>query len=226
MDDPRATTKDFCDGRVEFDNVGFAYDGRKPALRSISFVVEPGMTTALVGESGSGKSTILKLLFRFYNASAGSIRVDNEDVKGKSIQSLREYIGVVPQDTILFNDTLMYNLLYARPNATQAEVIEACKAASIHQRILNFPDGYETAVGERGLKMSGGEKQRVSLDSYQWSPLDTDNSSQVAIARALLKSPQILLLDEATASLDSHTENQIQEALEKVTRNRTTITIA
>lgn len=151
-----------CAGRVEFTNVNFAYDERRPALQDVSFTVEPGTSTAIVGESGSGKSTILKLLFRFYDVAAGSVRFDGVDARDMTVASLRSHLGVVPQDTILFNDTLLYNLLYARPDATMEEVYAACRAASIHDRILSFPDGYETKVGERGLRLSGGEKQRVS----------------------------------------------------------------
>ncbi|KAF2259678.1 P-loop containing nucleoside triphosphate hydrolase protein, partial [Lojkania enalia] len=198
----------FCKGMIEFRNVGFAYNASHPALRDVSFEVQPGTSTAIVGESGSGKSTILKLLFRFYDVNVGAITVDGLDVRDIKVDSLRDHIGVVPQDTILFNDTLIYNLLYAKPDATMEEVVEACRNASIHEKILRFPAGYETKVGERGLKLSGGERQRI------------------AIARAFLRSPKILLLDEATSSLDSETERQIQGALEKVSEGRTTITIA
>ncbi|KAK0735158.1 P-loop containing nucleoside triphosphate hydrolase protein [Lasiosphaeria miniovina] len=196
-------------GEVEFRDVKFAYqDKTKPALDGISFKVAPGTKTAIVGESGSGKSTCLKLLFRFYDVDGGCIAVDGHDIRDLQLDSLRRAIGVVPQDTVLFNATIMYNLLYASPTATEADVHEACKAANIHERIMEFPDQYETKVGERGLKLSGGERQRV------------------AIARAILKDARILLLDEATASLDSHTERQIQDALERVTLGRTTVTIA
>ncbi|MCJ1380195.1 hypothetical protein MMC17_003298 [Xylographa soralifera] len=208
VDGPDTLPESGCLGRVSFNNVGFTYDSRRSTLKDVSFVVEPGTSTAIVGESGSGKSTILKLLFRFYDVSSGTIMVDNVDIRSITVKSLRDHIGVVPQDTILFNDSIIYNVLYAKPSASEMEVFDACRAASIHQKILGFPEGYATAVGERGLKLSGGEKQRV------------------AIARAILKQPQIMLLDEATASLDSHTEKQIQEALENVTRGRTTITIA
>ncbi|KAF4636131.1 hypothetical protein G7Y89_g1951 [Cudoniella acicularis] len=208
VDSPNSKSLTSCKGRICFKNVTFAYNSRKPAIKDVSFTVEPGTTTAIVGESGSGKSTILKLLFRFYDIGSGSITIDDSDLRSLKLQSVREHIGVVPQDTVLFNETLLYNVLYGRQNATETELFEACHAASIHQKIVGFPDGYNTAVGERGLKLSGGEKQRV------------------AIARAILKKPQIMLLDEATSSLDSHTERQIQEALEQVTKNRTTITIA
>ncbi|KAI1342634.1 hypothetical protein F5Y15DRAFT_373399 [Xylariaceae sp. FL0016] len=195
-------------GEIRFNNVGFSYQGKEPVLHGIDFVVAPGTKTALVGESGSGKSTCLKLLFRFYDVGSGSITVDGNDVRELKIDGLRKHIGVVPQDTVLFNNTIMYNLLYADQNATEADVYEACKAANIHDRIMTFPEQYNTKVGERGLKLSGGERQRL------------------AIARAIIKNARILLLDEATASLDSHTERQIQEALERVTAGRTTVTIA
>ncbi|EFR00290.1 heavy metal tolerance protein [Nannizzia gypsea CBS 118893] len=207
-DGENAMPLNYCTGKVEFKNINFAYDERRPALRDVSFVVEPGTSTAIVGESGSGKSTILKLLFRFYDVAGGSVKVDGMDVRDMTIASLRSHLGVVPQDAILFNDTVLYNLLYARPEATMEQVYEACRAASIHDRIMSFPDGYETKVGERGLRLSGGEKQRIT------------------IARTFLRSPQILLLDEATASLDSQTERQIQGALEKIAKGRTSITIA
>ncbi|EEU38787.1 uncharacterized protein NECHADRAFT_83033 [Fusarium vanettenii 77-13-4] len=197
-------------GEVAFNNVKFSYQSNKgePVINDISFTVAPGTKTAIVGESGSGKSTCLKLLFRFYDVSDGSITIDGHDLRDVTLDSLRKNIGVVPQDTVLFNATIMYNLLYASPHASETDVFAACKAANIHDRILGFPDGYETKVGERGLKLSGGERQRI------------------AIARAILKDARILLLDEATASLDSHTERQIQDALERVTAGRTTITIA
>ncbi|RSL55240.1 hypothetical protein CEP54_009498 [Fusarium duplospermum] len=197
-------------GEVAFNNVKFSYQSNKgePVINDISFKVAPGTKTAIVGESGSGKSTCLKLLFRFYDVSDGSITIDGHDLRDVTLDSLRKNIGVVPQDTVLFNATIMYNLLYASPHASETDVFAACKAANIHDRILGFPDGYETKVGERGLKLSGGERQRI------------------AIARAILKDARILLLDEATASLDSHTERQIQDALERVTAGRTTITIA
>ncbi|KAI1268530.1 hypothetical protein F5Y18DRAFT_415241 [Xylariaceae sp. FL1019] len=208
VDRPGAPTITSCDGHVEFSKVKFAYDKRKPALRNLTFDCPPGTTTALVGESGGGKSTLFRLLYRYFNCQAGNIRVDGYDVKDVTIDSLRRFIGVVPQDTIMFNDTLMYNLKYANQNVTDEEVIAACQAASIHDRIMSFPDGYRTKVGERGLRLSGGEKQRV------------------AIARTLLKNPKIIMLDEATSALDSHTEQQIQSRLANIGRGRTMLIIA
>ncbi|KAH7048241.1 putative transport protein [Macrophomina phaseolina] len=208
VDSPEATEMVSCRGHIAFRNVSFAYDARKPALQDITFEAKPGTSVAIVGESGSGKSTLLRLLFRFYNPSAGVIAVDGRDVRDTTIQSLRSHFGVVPQETMLFNDSLMYNIRYSKPTATDDEVYAACAAASIHDKILAFPDGYNTQVGERGLRLSGGEKQRI------------------AIARAILKNPDIVLMDEATASLDSETEKTIQASLAKVSEGRTTITIA
>ncbi|KAL8907517.1 MAG: hypothetical protein Q9171_005832 [Xanthocarpia ochracea] len=208
VDEPDAQPLPSCQGEIRFNDVQFAYDPRKPALHGTSFRCAPGTTTALVGESGGGKSTVFRLLFRFYNISGGSIQVDGHDVKSITIDSLRRHIGVVPQDTVLFNESLMYNLKYANPAATDEEVYAACRAASIHEKILGFPDGYNARVGERGLKLSGGEKQRV------------------AIARTIIKDPRIILLDEATAALDSETEQHIQTALEKLSQGRTTLVIA
>lgn len=207
-DSDDAINIDVCNGEISFSNVSFAYNGQHQALQNVSFDVLPGTSTAIVGESGSGKSTILKLLFRFYDVNDGQIRVDGLDIRDIHIENLRRHIGVVPQDTILFNDTLMYNLLYAKPGASSEDVYDACRSASIHGKILDFPSGYSTTVGERGLKLSGGERQRIS------------------IARAFLRAPRILLLDEATSSLDSETETQIQGSLEEVSAGRTTITIA
>ncbi|KAI0879729.1 hypothetical protein GGS24DRAFT_10279 [Hypoxylon argillaceum] len=195
VDRPGVKVMASCSGRVEFSKVKFAYDKRKPALRNLTFECRPGTTTALVGESGGGKSTLFRLLYRYFNCQDGNITLDGEDVKDLSIDSVRRFIGVVPQDTILFNDTLMYNLKYANQNATDDEVMAACQAASIHDKIMSFPDKYYTKVGERGLRLSGGEKQRV------------------AIARTLLKNPKIIMLDEATSALDTHTEQQIQSRL-------------
>ncbi|KAI1133000.1 ABC transporter-like protein [Nemania abortiva] len=208
VDRPGVKTLASCDGHVEFSKVKFAYDKRKPALRNLTFECKPGTTTALVGESGGGKSTLFRLLYRYFNCQAGKISVDGNDVLGYTIDSVRRFIGVVPQDTILFNDTLMYNLKYANQNATEADVIAACQAASIHDKILSFPDGYYTKVGERGLRLSGGEKQRV------------------AIARTLLKNPKIIMLDEATSALDTHTEQQIQSRLATIGKGRTMLIIA
>ncbi len=208
VDEPNAQELPTCQGEVRFNDVKFSYDPRKPALNGLDFQCRPGTTTALVGESGGGKSTVFRLLFRFYNLGGGSIQIDGHDVKDITIDSLRRHVGVVPQDTVLFNETLMYNLKYARPSATDEEVHDACRAASIHEKILNFPDGYKTRVGERGLKLSGGEKQRV------------------AIARTILKDPRIILLDEATAALDTETEQHIQLALDKLSQGRTTLVIA
>lgn len=207
-DDPDAKQLPSCQGQIQFNDVRFAYDPRKPALDGLNIACAPGSTTALVGESGGGKSTVFRLLFRFYNLNSGSIQIDGHDVKAITIESLRKHIGVVPQDTVLFNESLMYNLKYANPAATDEEVYSACRAASIHDRILGFPDGYQSRVGERGLKLSGGEKQRV------------------AIARTILKDPRIILLDEATAALDSETEQHIQTALDKLSQGRTTLVIA
>ncbi|ODM18914.1 hypothetical protein SI65_05531 [Aspergillus cristatus] len=208
VDKPNANPLPGCNGDITFDNVEFSYDSRKPALNGLTFNCEPGTTTALVGESGGGKSTVFRLLFRFYNTERGRILIDGNDVEDVTIDSLRQHIGVVPQDTVLFNESLMYNLKYANQDATDEEVYEACRAASIHDKILSFPDGYQTKVGERGLRLSGGEKQRV------------------AIARTILKNPRIILLDEATAALDTDTEEHIQQALSTLSHGRTVLVIA
>ncbi|KFZ14554.1 hypothetical protein V502_06026 [Pseudogymnoascus sp. VKM F-4520 (FW-2644)] len=207
-DHPGAVDLNECEGRITFEGVKFSYDQRKPALQDLTFDCPPGTTTALVGESGGGKSTIFRLLFRFYNEQAGHILLDNHDVQNLTIKSLRSHIGVVPQDTVLFNETIMYNLRYANQNATDEDIFNACRAASIHDKILSFPDAYDTKVGERGLRLSGGEKQRV------------------AIARTILKNPRIIMLDEATAALDSETEQHIQEALKRLSVGRTMLVIA
>lgn len=165
VEKPDAKDLPSAQGEIKFNDVTFSYQDKDPVLHGISFTVPPGTKTALVGESGSGKSTCLKLLFRFYDVAGGSVTVDGHDVRDLKIDGLRKHIGVVPQDTVLFNATIMYNLLYADPKATEADVYEACKAANIHERIMAFPDQYNTKVGERGLKLSGGERQRVS--SYQ-----------------------------------------------------------
>jgi ATP-binding cassette, subfamily B, vacuolar membrane transporter HMT1/ACLQ len=197
-----------CDGDVIFDNVTFSYDGKRDAVRDLSFHCPAGTTTALVGESGGGKSTVMRLLFRYYNPSSGSILVDNHSVQDVSISSLRSFIGVVPQDCNMFNESILYNLKYANQSATVDQIEDACRAASIHDRILAFPDGYDTKVGERGVRLSGGERQRV------------------AIARTLLKNPKITLLDEATAALDTETEEKIQESFSSLAEGRTMLIIA
>jgi ATP-binding cassette subfamily B protein len=195
-------------GNIRFENVSFAYDPARPILKGITFDVSAGKTVAVVGPSGAGKSTISRLLFRFYDLSGGRILIDGQDIALVTQKSLRQLIGMVPQDTVLFNDTIRYNVRYGRWEATDAEVEEAARLAQIDSLIRMAPKGYETEVGERGLKLSGGEKQRV------------------AIARTILKGPPILALDEATSALDSHTEKEIQDALERVSRNRTTLVIA
>jgi len=195
-------------GRVRFDNVGFAYEAERPILKDLSFEVPAGKTVAIVGPSGAGKSTISRLLFRLYDVSSGSITIDGQDIREVTQTSLRAAIGMVPQDTVLFNDTIRYNIRYGRWDAGDADVEEAARLAQIDGFIRMSPKGYDTQVGERGLKLSGGEKQRV------------------AIARTVLKAPPILVLDEATSALDSHTEHEIQEALDQVSRNRTSLVIA
>jgi ATP-binding cassette, subfamily B, heavy metal transporter len=195
-------------GGIRFENVSFAYESARQILNNVSFEVPAGRTVAIVGPSGAGKSTISRLLFRFYDVTGGRILIDGQDIRGITQQSLRAAIGMVPQDTVLFNDTIRYNIRYGRWDASDAEVEEAAGLAQIDGFIRLAPKGYETEVGERGLKLSGGEKQRV------------------AIARTILKAPPILLLDEATSALDSHTERDIQEALDRVARNRTTLVVA
>uniref|UniRef100_A0A8C7SX67 ATP-binding cassette sub-family B member 6 n=1 Tax=Oncorhynchus mykiss TaxID=8022 RepID=A0A8C7SX67_ONCMY len=195
-------------GKVEFENVYFSYTDGKEILKDVSFTVQPGQTVALVGQSGCGKSTLLRLLFRFYDVQGGCIRIDGQDISKVKQVSLRAHIGVVPQDTVLFNDNIRDNIRYGRISASDHEVEAAAIAADIHKKIQTFPEGYDTQVGERGLKLSGGEKQRV------------------AIARTILKAPQIILLDEATSALDTQTERNIQASLIKVCSNRTTIVVA
>src|SRR5882672_1118133 len=195
-------------GNVRFDDVRFSYDPERPILKGLSFEVPAGKTVAIVGPSGAGKSTISRLLFRLYDVSGGHILIDGQDIRNVTQSSLRASIGMVPQDTVLFNDTIRYNIRYGRWDADDAEVEQAAQLAQIDGFIRMSPKGYETQVGERGLKLSGGEKQRV------------------AIARTVLKAPPILVLDEATSALDSHTEQEIQDALEKVSRNRTSLVIA
>ncbi|TDL86817.1 ABCB family ABC transporter ATP-binding protein/permease [Meridianimarinicoccus aquatilis] len=207
-DKPGAPALRITDGRVRFDNVEFGYDAARPILKGISFDVPPGHTVALVGASGAGKSTIGRLLFRFYDVSAGAVTIDGQDLRDITQSSLHDAIGIVPQDTVLFNDTLYYNIAYGRDGATRAEIEEAARAARLHDFIASLPEGYETQVGERGLKLSGGEKQRVG------------------IARTLLKNPPIVLLDEATSALDTQTERDIQDSLRAMSTGRTVITIA
>ncbi|MEL7093588.1 MAG: ABC transporter ATP-binding protein/permease, partial [Pseudomonadota bacterium] len=207
-DAPDARTLAVSHGRVELDSVHFAYDPARPILRGVSLVAEPGQTVAIVGSTGSGKSTIGRLLFRFYDVGQGALRIDGQDVRTVTQDSLHAAIGVVPQDTVLFNDTIRYNIAYGKDDATEAEVIAAAQAAQIHDFILGLPEGYDTPVGERGLKLSGGEKQRVG------------------IARTLLKDPPILLLDEATSALDTDTEQEIKSALREAGQGRTVLTIA
>ena len=207
-DKPGAPALKVSGGEVELKDVVFGYDAERPILQRISLTVEPGKTVAIVGSSGSGKSTIGRLLFRFYDVLDGAVKIDGQDVRDVTQDSLHEMIGVVPQDTVLFNDTIRYNIAYGRDGATQDEIEEAAKAAQIHDFIASLPQGYDTTVGERGLKLSGGEKQRVG------------------IARTLLKNPPILLLDEATSALDTETEQEIQGALARAGQGRTVITIA
>ncbi len=195
-------------GEVRFENVHFGYQPTREILKGIDFTVPAGHSLAIVGPTGAGKSTISRLLFRFYETTGGAVTVDGHDVRDVTQDSLRSAIGVVPQDTVLFNDSIRYNIAYGRPGATQDEIEAAARAAQVHDFVLRLPDGYDTRVGERGLKLSGGEKQRV------------------AIARTILKDPRILILDEATSALDTRTEQEIQTALRAVSRDRTTLTIA
>ena len=207
-DKPGAAQIKVSNGIVVLENVHFGYDAARPILKGVSLKVGAGETVAIVGPSGSGKSTIGRLLFRFYDVSEGRISIDGQDVRDVTQESLHGVIGVVPQDTVLFNDTIRYNIAYGRDGASEDEIVAAAKAAQIHDFIAALPNGYDTAVGERGLKLSGGEKQRVG------------------IARTLLKDPPVLLLDEATSALDTETEREIQSALRKAAEGRTVITIA
>ncbi|MDR9485694.1 MULTISPECIES: ABCB family ABC transporter ATP-binding protein/permease [Sediminimonas] len=207
-DKPGARPLQVRGGTVEFDDVAFGYEAERPILRGLNLTVPAGRSVAIVGPSGSGKSTIGRLLFRFYDVASGAIRIDGQDLRDVTQDSLHDAIGVVPQDTVLFNDTIRYNIAYGRDGATDAQVHQAARAAQIHEFITSLPQGYDTQVGERGLKLSGGEKQRVG------------------IARALLKNPPILLLDEATSALDTETEREIQDALDRAAEGRTVLMIA
>ncbi|MCB1947702.1 MAG: ABC transporter ATP-binding protein/permease, partial [Nitrosomonas sp.] len=207
-DKPDARKLDALNPAIRFDHVNFSYDTNRQILFDVSFEIRSGQTIAVVGQSGSGKSTLARLLFRFYDIQSGSIRIDDQDIRDVTQQSLRAAMGIVPQDTVLFNDSIYYNIAYGRPNASPDEIYAAAKSAQIHDFIKSLPDQYETIVGERGLKLSGGEKQRV------------------AIARTILKNPAILIFDEATSALDSNSEKQIQTELKRIAENRTTLIIA
>ncbi|MBV8777107.1 MAG: ABC transporter ATP-binding protein/permease [Alphaproteobacteria bacterium] len=208
VDRPDATPLHVEHGELVFRRVDFRYDPRRPILEDIDFRVAPGQTVAIVGPSGAGKSTIARLLFRFWDVDVGAIEIDSQDIRDVTQESLRRAIGVVPQDTVLLNDTILYNIAYGRPGASRAEIEEAARFAHIHDFIAGLPDGYDTTVGERGLKLSGGEKQRV------------------AIARVILKAPEILIFDEATSALDTRTEREIQASLAEIAAGRTTLVIA
>jgi ATP-binding cassette subfamily B protein len=207
-DDKSAKPLQTRGAQVAFSNVNFSYESNREILFGVDFTIPAGTTTAVVGHSGSGKSTLSRLLFRFYDVNSGSITIDGQDLRHVTQESLRSAIGIVPQDTVLFNDTIEYNIAYGKPGATHGDIVAAARAASIHDFIESLPDGYATMVGERGLKLSGGEKQRV------------------AIARTLLKDPAILIFDEATSALDSKAEQAIQAQLKEIARNRTTLVIA
>ncbi|MGO4745800.1 ABCB family ABC transporter ATP-binding protein/permease [Serratia quinivorans] len=208
VDRPDATALQLTAGEVRFDSVSFGYDERRPILKNVSFTIPAGNTVAVVGASGAGKSTLSRLLFRFYDVSGGAVSIDGQDIRNLKQASLRAAIGIVPQDTVLFNDTLGYNIGYGKTGSSQEEIERAARLAHIHEFIVSLPDGYETRVGERGLKLSGGEKQRV------------------AIARTILKNPAILVFDEATSALDTQTEREIQAHLREVSRDHTTLVIA
>jgi ATP-binding cassette subfamily B protein len=208
VDRPDAKALHLTAGEVSFDSVSFGYDARRPILKNVSFTIPAGNTVAVVGASGAGKSTLSRLLFRFYDVSGGSVSIDGQDIRSLKQASLRAAIGIVPQDTVLFNDTLGYNIGYGKTGSSQDEIERAARLAHIHEFIVSLPDGYQTRVGERGLKLSGGEKQRV------------------AIARTILKNPAILVFDEATSALDTQTEREIQSHLREVSRDHTTLVIA
>ena len=207
-DPPGAPALSVAGGEIAFEDVDFGYDPRRPILHSVTFTVPAGRSVAIVGPSGAGKSTISRILFRFYDVSGGRVTIDGQDIRGVRQASLRAAIGIVPQDTVLFNDTIYYNIAYGRPEAGRDEVEDAARLAHIHEFVASLPDGYDSLVGERGLKLSGGEKQRV------------------AIARTILKDPRILLFDEATSALDTKTEREIQANLREVSAGRTTLMIA
>jgi ATP-binding cassette subfamily B protein len=208
VDKPDAAELAVAGAHVRFENVTFGYDERRSILNGIDLDVPPGKTLAIVGASGAGKSTISRLLFRFYDVTGGAVKIDGQDLRDVTQSSVRAAIGIVPQDTVLFNDTIYYNIAYGRPSATKEEVEEAARLARIHEFVLSLPDGYQTRVGERGLKLSGGERQRVS------------------IARTILKRPKLLVFDEATSALDTRTEKAIQESLRQISVGVTTLTIA
>ncbi|NIC28939.1 ABCB family ABC transporter ATP-binding protein/permease [Serratia plymuthica] len=208
VDSPDAAALRLSRGEVRFDAVSFGYDARRPILNDVSFTIPAGNTVAVVGASGAGKSTLSRLLFRFYDVNGGAVLIDGQDIRNLKQASLRAAIGIVPQDTVLFNDTLRYNIGYGKTGSSNEEIERAAKLAHIHEFIVGLPDGYETRVGERGLKLSGGEKQRV------------------AIARTILKNPAILVFDEATSALDTQTEREIQAHLREVSRDHTTLVIA
>jgi len=207
-DRPGALVLDTSNAAISFEHVDFGYEANRQILFDVSFDIPAGRTLAVVGSSGAGKSTLSRLLFRFYDVGSGAIRINGIDVRDMTQVSLRQHIGIVPQDTVLFNDTILHNIAYGDPDASQDEIAQVAKAASIHDFVMSLPNGYQTQVGERGLKLSGGEKQRV------------------AIARTLLKNPPILILDEATSALDTHTERAIQDELDQIAKNRTTLIIA
>jgi ATP-binding cassette subfamily B protein len=208
LDRPEAPPMPRIEGRVEFKQVSFAYDERTQVLKDVSFTVQPGEMIGLVGPSGAGKSTTINLLCRFYDVSSGAIEIDGIDLRDVQLNSLRQQIGIVLQEPFLFVGTIGENIAYGRPDATMEEIMQAAKAANAHEFIIRFPEGYDTMVGERGTRLSGGERQRIS------------------IARAILKDPRILILDEATASVDTETEHKIREAIDRLIAGRTTFAIA